>query len=313
MRLITRIALLGSVLAAVIAPAAHAGVVVWRSTTSSAIWEANDDGSSPHVIGHGSAPYISPDAKRLAYGNTQGQLTVVALGAPTEPVRVVAGVWSGFATWSPDSRQIGAQIGTTLFDVPADGGSPIALAQADHGWLSFGPASKRVAIDGYNDSATRPDLPLQTLPVGGGKAKQLQKQATGATGIAWSKRNVIAFAVSPAKGRVFTQLITATGRTRFRVRSAYDTYPDGWSDDGKRLLIEEDRPGGVRLGYVTTRTHRITLVPGSFTFVQGMSHDGARALVTGHDAKGRYVAVVSLSGGKVLATIRNAVDPSWTS
>jgi len=63
---------------------------------------------------------------------------------------------------------------------------------------------------------------------------------------------------------------------------------------------------------VTVKTHEITLVPGSYTFVQGMSHDGTRALVTGHDAKGRYVAVVSLNDGKRLATMRNAVDPSWT-
>jgi hypothetical protein len=312
MRLITRIALLAPVIVAVVAPAAHAGVVVWRSTTSSAIWEANDDGSSPHVIGHGSAPYISPDAKRLAYGNAQNQLTVVTVGVPTDPVRVVAGPWGGFATWSPDSRQIGAQIGTTLFDVPASGGSPIALGQADHGWLSFNPTSTRVAIDGYNDATKQADLPLQTLPITGGKAKQLQKRATGATGICWSRRNVIAFAVSAPNGPVYTQLITPAGKTRLGARSKFDTYPDGWSDDGKRLLIEEDRPGGVRLGYVTRSSARITLVPGSYTFVQGMSHDGTRALVTGHDSKGRYVAVVSLSDGKRLATIRNAVDPSWT-
>jgi hypothetical protein len=313
MRVPVRVALLATACSVVIAPAAHAGVVVWRSTTSTAIWEAKDDGTGKHVIAHGSAPYISPDATRLAYGNADNQLTVVRLGASAVPVRVVPGEWGGFATWSPNSRQLGAQIGTSLVVVPANGRPRVTLAHADHGWLSFNPASTRVALDGYNDITKKPDLPLQTMSVGGGAATQLQDRATGATGISWGPGDMIAFAVSAANRPVHTEILTPGGKPTTAARSAYDTYPDGWSDDGTRMLIEEDRTTGVRVGYVTMATGKLTLVPGDYTYVQGMSHDGTRALVTGHDAKGRYVAVVSLSRGRRLVTLRNAVDASWTS
>ena len=137
------------------APTADAGVVVYRSTTSNAIWQARDDGTSKHVIGHGSAPYISPDATRIAYGNTSNQLTIQRLDAPTPP-RVIPGTWGGFLTWAPDSRHIGAQIGSSLVVLPATGGPRVTLAHADHGWLTFSPSSTRVAFDGYNDATPSP-------------------------------------------------------------------------------------------------------------------------------------------------------------
>jgi hypothetical protein len=313
MRLAIRIALLAVAAGGVLAPAASAGVIVWRSTTSSAIWEAGDDGTAPHIVGHGSAPYISPDATQLAYGNAQNQLTITSLATPTQAPLVTPGVWNGFATWSPNSKQLGAQIGTALVAITPSAHRQITLAHADHGWLAFNPTSKLVALDGYNDSTNTPDLPLQTEPTAGGTPKLLQKTSPGATGICWSAKNAIAFAVSASTGPVFTEIVKPGGKAKVAARSAYNTYPDGWSDDGKRLLIEEDEAKGVRLGYLTASTGKIHLLSGFYTFVQAISHDGTRALVTGHDATGRFVGVVSLSSGHRLTTLRNAVDPSWTS
>jgi hypothetical protein len=54
-------------------------------------------------------------------------------------------------------------------------------------------------------------------------------------------------------------------------------------------------------------------VPGHYDYVQGISRDGTRALVSGHDAKSKFVAVVKLADGRRAATFRQAVDPSWTS
>jgi hypothetical protein len=298
--------------AAVGAPTADAGVVVWRSTTSTAIWQARDDGTSKHVVGHGSAPYISPDATRIAYGDASNQLTIQRLDAPTPP-RVIPGTWGGFLTWAPDSRHIGAQIGSSLVVLPATGGARVTLAHADHGWLTFSPSSTRVAFDGYNDATAKPDLKLQTAAIGGGPVRALQTRPPGATGICWSSTNVIAFAVSSG-GPVFTEAITPGGKGHVVARSAFDTYPDGWSADGSRLLIEQDDPtSGAQLGYVSAKTGKLTLVPGHYDYVQGISRDGTRALVSGHDAKSKFVAVVKLADGRRAATFRQAVDPSWTS
>jgi hypothetical protein len=308
-------AALGVVVAcAACAPVAQAGVIVWRSTTSNAIMEASDTGHAPHVVGHGSAPYISPDATQLAYGSGANQLTIASLSPGATP-RVIPGTWGGFLAWSPDSRRIGAQIGTSLKVLSAAaGGKTVTIAHADHGWLSFSPSSLRVAFDGYNDVMSKPDLPLETVPVTGGPTRKLQDRSPGATGICWSSTNVIAFAVSSG-GPVFTDAITPGGAGHVVARTQYDTYPDGWSSDGSRLLIETDQPDGAHLGYVTASTGTITTVPGThaYTFVQGISRDGKRALVTGKDAQGQYVAVVRLSDGKRVTLIHRAVDPSWTS
>ncbi len=307
-------ALLTVAVVATIVPSAHAGVIVWRSTTSNAIIEASDTGRSPHVVGHGSAPYISPDATRLAYGSATNQLTIASLTAVVSP-RVIPGTWGGFLTWSPDSRRIGAQIGTSLVVLTAaPGGAKSTLAHADHGWLSFSPSSTRVALDGYNDATSKPDLALQTMSVTGAAKRKLQDRAPGATGICWSSTNVIAYAVSDG-GPVFTNAITPGGSGHVVAKTPYDTYPDGWSADGSRLLVETDQADGAHLGYVTASTGKLTIVPGNhhYTYVQGISHDGKRALVTGSDAQGKYVAVVTLATGKRSTMIRKAVDPSWTS
>jgi hypothetical protein len=299
---------------AAFAPAADAGVIVWRSTTSNAIMEASDTGSGAHVVGHGSAPYISPDATMLAYGSGANELTIAPLNAAAAP-HVISGTWGGFLAWSPDSRRIGAQIGTSLVVLAAAApNKKVTLAHADHGWLSFSPSSLRVAFDGYNDVTMKPDVALQTVSVSGGIGRKLQERAPGATGICWSTTNVIAFAVSGG-GPVFTEAISPGGAGHVVARTAYDTYPDGWSADGSRLLIETDQSDGAHLGYVTASTGKVTTVPGphAYTYVQGISRDGKRALVTGKDAQGQYVAVVRLSDGKRVTMIRRAVDPSWTS
>src|SRR5215471_11669693 len=178
-------ALLGvAVAVAATAPAAQAGVIVWRSTTSNAIMEASDTGKQTRVVGHGSAPYISPDAKQLAYGTGANQLTIAPLTGPAVAPRVIPGTWGGFLTWSPDSRRIGAQIGTSLVVLSAAaGGTTHTLAHVDHGWLSFSPSSLRIAFDGYNDVMRKPDLPLQTVSVAGGPKRKLQDRSPGATGI----------------------------------------------------------------------------------------------------------------------------------
>jgi hypothetical protein len=303
-----------AVVLAAVAPAAQAGVIVWRSTMSNAIMEASDTGHAPRVVGHGSAPYISPDATLLAYGSGANQLTVAPLGGATAP-RQIPGTWGGFLTWSPDSKRLGAQIGTSLVVLSASAsGKTVTLAHADHAWLSFSPSSLRVAFDGYNDVMTKPDLPLETASVVGGPKRKLQDHSPGATGICWSTTNVIAFAVSGG-GPVYTEAITPGGTGHVVARTQYDTYPDGWSADGSRLLIETDQPDGAHLGYVTASTGKLTTVPGprAYTFVQGISRDGKRALVTGKDAQGQYVAVVRLSDGKRVTLIHRAVDPSWTS
>ena len=338
-----RIALLCSVVATALIPAAARGSLVFnRDPFTPSVWVAADDGSGAKRLATGSQPRISPDGATVAYmvvGSSRSfrpDLMVVPADGSASPRRLVEGWRESFTfAWSPDSRSVAALIGPelgrrslVLIDVAT--GARRTVARGYFSGVSFSPGGDELVYG----RATSERYPLRSdvwrAPVAAG----------GADPVAVTTDHRSQTPLWGPSGRVvFVKLVDADRREYGPKNELYVMAPDGsgakrltktkvaqllqglvptgWSADGARLLAEF---GGQDTSYAEivdplTGRHKPVVKAVESGFVGArLSADGTTILgaTGGVDPGARHdVVTIPYGGGRRTVLARGAYDPDW--
>ena len=198
----------------------------------------------------GDSPEYSPDGKWLAFAvDDSSRHRLVVMPANGGPERTVAEMTTGIAAirWTPDGRTIFFSSPartmpkappSTVYRVPASGGTPTAIMQGSWSWpgLSFNGDLLMFRVDVVG---------VQTYAVATADGRQLGRVTLPAGYFAgnWASPTSVAAArtehpsslgVLPVDGGAPTQLLDAS----FNVHHAY------WSKDGRRIAISAVKSDG---------------------------------------------------------------------
>jgi Tol biopolymer transport system component len=339
--------LLGALVAATallaLPAAAQATLTYVKNPLKPVVFAAAADGSSPHKVGSGSNPRVSPDGKTIAYqqegpGHSQDLMLAPAEGGASRSV--LAGLRDGFnLAFSPDSNTIAALRGPELGKrklVLVDVVSGTLLRTVASGYFSgfsFSPDGTELVYAKANSEKFPPLSDVYTAPTAGGKSVQLTKDHISQTPL-WGPAGKIVFVKTLGakqrrygpKNELFLMNPNGTGQKRLtdtRVDPLLlGLVPTEWSADGRKLLAEfvgQDTSYAVTVNPQTGAQRPLDKMgDGEQGFVgTALSADGTTVLgfsggfEPGPDHKDK-VATIPYGGGKVKTLVKNAFEPDWS-
>jgi Tol biopolymer transport system component len=245
-------------------------------------------------------PRVSPDGKRLAFGNDDGKEGVVSiydLSGTNAVQRLTFEGSNRFPVWAPDSKRIAFQSdrggSAAIFSQPIDGGSAEQLTRPDTG-TSHEPESWSPDGETLLFTITRgDDVSLWTLslrdrtsaPFGG-------VQSSNPTGAVFSPNGRwVAYASTEGpRTTIHVQPFPSTG-ARYLLSAKGSPHHPRWSPDGSELFYNP-RPRGLEVVRVTTHP---TFGFGNPVIVPKAFQGGPPASRTSYDitSDGKFVGLIS--------------------
>jgi len=321
--------------------AAQATLTYVKNPLKPVVFAAADDGSSPHRVGSGSNPRVSPDGETIAYqqegpGHSQDLMLVPAEGGASR--LVLAGLQDSFhLAFSPDSKTMAALRGPelgkrklVLIDV-ASGTTLRTVASGYFSGVSFSPDGTELVYAKAGSEKFPPRSDVHTVPVAGGKSVQLTKDHVSQSPL-WGPAGKIVFVKQLGaeqrrygpKNELFLMNPNGTGQKRL-TNTRVDPLllglvPTEWSANGRKLLAEfvgQDTSYAVAVNPQTGAQRPLDKMgDGEQGFVgTALSSDGTTVLgFTGGFEPGptHRVATIPYGGGKVKTLVRNGFEPDWS-
>ena len=324
--------------------AAQATLAFTRNPLHPVVFVANDNGSSPHKLGSGRNPRVSPDGEQIAYlhegpGHAQEMILAPAGGGTS---RTLLANWQDtfYLAFSPDSKTIaalrGPEVGKrklVLIDVAT--GTQTVVASGYFSGFSFSPDGTELAYSKASSEKYPPrsDVYRFQIPIG----ESLRFVPPVRITSDHSSEDPL---WGPAGKIVFVKLLDAKERTYGPKNELYLMNPDGsgverltntkvdplvqglsptqWSADGSRLLTEfggQDTSYAVTVNPKTGAERTLTKEREVGFIGTALSADGSTVLGdTGGFEPGPQHKVVTIpyTGGKPKVLAKNASEPSWS-
>jgi Tol biopolymer transport system component len=340
MRISSKLALALLVVAALAFPAAAGATLSYVKYTKNlkqpTVFYAKDNGSSPHKIGPGLNPKVSPDGESVIYerssaGGVEMRLFSVAAG---KSERLLNPWQEGYlAAWSPDSSEVAALTGPlngpfSLDVIDVKSGHKKTIAKGWFNGFSFSPNGEEVVYGVAGAETALIKSNVFKVKVDGTKRTALSRDHASGYPL-WSPGGQIFFArFLGAKQRQYgpkTEIfsMTAGGRrisqvTKFPVNQlSLGLVPLAVSKSGARLLAEfngQDQSYGVAISTITGAERKLTKNPESGFSAAALSPDGDTVLGTtgyGFDDPHPKVVTVPWGGGPQKVLAPGGFTPSW--
>jgi Tol biopolymer transport system component len=131
-------------------------------------------------------PELSPDGRRIAYATERGRRLQILVrpmaGGPPVPVAEALPGSQWHPRWSPDGQRIAFQASGSIYQVPAEGGSPTPLVRSSraNGWVGSPAWSPDGSTIAYVENWT-----VRARPVGDGPSRLIAERPA-AHSLAWS-------------------------------------------------------------------------------------------------------------------------------
>jgi hypothetical protein len=324
--------------------AAQATLAFTRNPLHPVVFAANDNGSSPHKLGAGRNPRVSPDGLSVAYldegpGHAQELKLAPAAGGPARTLMVG---WQDpyYLAFSPDSKTIAALRGPelgkrklVLIDVAT--GTQSVVASGYFSGFSFSPDGTELVYSkaGSEKYPPRSDVYRFAIPIGESVRFVPPVRITddhSSEDPLWGPTGKI----------VFVKLLDAKKRKYGPKNELYLMNPDGsgvkrlthtkvdpllqglspteWSANGRRLLTEfggQDTTYAVTVNPKTGAEKTLTKEREVGFIGTALSADGSTVLgdtggfEPGFDHK---IVTIPYTGGKPKVLVDNASEPSWS-
>jgi dipeptidyl aminopeptidase/acylaminoacyl peptidase len=318
--------------------AAQATLAYTKSLENNRVYVANDNGSSPRLVGPGRNPHVSPDGETVVYERetkSGDEMRLYSVAARKSERLLNPWAESYVFAWSPDSSQIAAVTGPlngpeTLLVIDTETSQRTKVATGYFNGVSFSPESDEIV---YGVSQSQ-DYPLKSnifrYAIGVGASHAITHDAKSAYPL-WGPTERIVFAKQLGaqqrqygpKNELYTMSPKGTQVKRLTHTTvsplAQGLVPTAFSESGNQLLAEF---GGQDIAYavaVNAQTGAEKQLTGNVEegFVgAAISPDGKTVLGTtgltfGGGRPQPNVATVPFKGGAAKVLVKNAFDPSW--
>jgi Tol biopolymer transport system component len=330
--------ILALLVVAVLALPASAGATLAyvKTLKQPTVFYAKDNGSSPHKIGPGGNPKVSPDGESIVYERSSSsgvEMRLYSIKAGKSERLMNPWQESYLAAWSPDSSAVAALTGPingpfSLKVIDVESGRKTTIAKGWFNGFSFSPDGEEVAYGVAGSETALIKSNIYKVKVDGTKRTALSRDHASGYPL-WSPSGQIVFArFLGAKQRQYgpkTELFTMTagGRrisqlTNFPVNQlSLGLVPLGISRSGARVLAEyngQDQSYGVAISTITGAERPLTKNPESGFAASALSADGSTVLgVSGYGFDDPHPKVVTVpwGGGKQKVLVPGGYTPSW--
>ena len=328
--------LLAAVAMLAVPAAAQATLTYVKGTAKQVVYTASDNGKSPHRIGPGRSPKVSPDGELVAFEREAKHDELKLANADGSHVRtLLKNLRGGYnVVFSPDSSMVAALRGpelgkAKLVVVDVETGAQLTVASGYIYGISFSPESDELVYSKAPNENYPPRADVYRYTIASGQTKRLTKD-----------RNSLYPLWGPTGKIVFVKQLGAKQRKYAPKNELYVMNPDGsgvkrlthtevgplmlgleptaWSEDGNRLLAEfvgQDTSYAVTVN-PKTGAQRTVRTPNKYEFVgTAISADGDSILgFTGGFEPGPKHNVVSVpyTGGKPKTLVKQAFEPDWS-
>jgi Tol biopolymer transport system component len=335
-----RFAVAGLVIAALVAPSAHATLVFneGADTSRASVWSANDDGTNAKRIARGGLnPRISPDGRNVVFQTVYGALgsrpQLVLVPAEGGPRKVLLDpAWrADTEAWSPDSRYVaavtGPEVGTQrLVLIDVTNGAVQTLARGQFYGASFSPSGGAVVFARARREEYPPRASLYVASLGGGTPVRITSghpdiyPLWGPQTIVFTRQRRPARKYDSWKQDLF--VMTSSDAAPRQLTHQHPSFllagltPVSWSADGARLLGQfggQDTVFAQTVDPVSGRTRTVGREAESIIGA-ALSRDGSAILATRgafEDTAQTEIVTIPYGGGAPHVLVRHAFSPDW--
>ena len=324
--------LLGAAIALVLAAPAHATLTYVKNPRDgkpSRVWVADDDGKHPHRLGKGRAPVVSPDGRWVAWiAPGTPERVVMRLADRSRKARKVARASViGTLRFSPDSKQLGVEIGTRLWIYDIHDRASVKAASGNIRGFSFAPDSKSVVFgtSGRNSAFDAP-ADLYSFDIAAKSRQRITRDRKslyplwGVNGIIHDRQKLREndapsynlFEIQPDGGSL--RRITSTRNPPL----ISGLVPVELSANGKRLIAElegVDVSAGFAVNPSNGKVRALDKDLEHGFVATNLTADGRTVLgqTGGADPNNRHnVVTMPYRGGKATVLVRHATEPDWS-
>jgi Tol biopolymer transport system component len=336
MRLLTRtgLVLVATLIAGGLAAASADARLVYvkkADTAAPVVYMADDDGSSPHRLGVGRAPTVSPDGKWIAWisvADKQGEDLIVQSATGVARRYVMHSVSIDSVRFSPDSARVAAVLGgrrVRVYDIAGD--SILDVFRGAIRGYAFSPDATQLVAGKATGRAIDAASDLYVAPITGGAARRLTTTGDAVNPV-WGQTEVVYDRQRRRHGDLPAYNLWAVDAagvqpprrlTKLKIPPTISgLVPLELSADGGRLLtIFTGRNAGVgfTLTMATGRTHALSRNLSAGVVGFDISADGTTLLAhtNGLDpARSHNVVTIPYAGGKRTTIVKHASFPDWS-
>lgn len=316
--------------------AAQATLTYVKGTAKPVVYTASDNGKSPHRIGPGRSPKVSPDGELVAFEREGKNRELKLAAADGSSIRtLLKNLRGGYSiVFSPDSTMIAALRGPELGKqklvvVDVESGAILTVASGYFSGVSFSPEGDELVYAKAGSENYPPRSDVYRYAIASGATKRLTKDHNSLSPL-WGPTGKIVFVKQlGAKQRKYgpkneLYLMNPDGSgvkrlTHTKVGALLQgLYPTQWSDNGSRLLTEfggQDTSYAVAVDPKTGSQHPVYKAGETIFVGTALSGDGTTVLgfVGGYEPGPKHnVVTVPYTGGKPKTLVKQAFEPDWS-